>query len=161
MGSSNNVHLLETQFLWTAKVSPSTTLCWSTLCSPLRVQPSQSEQLTTGCTTFGQALSLASLWGLVEVLVRILRTPSHLLYESAMIRDQVCFISNKGGCLLTHPLYAIYKPDPLARTAHLRPPPSRRLSMRIFVQLFPSKERMRVMAPAHPIVAKTGFVQFE
>ena len=50
--------------------------------------------------------------------------PSHLLHDSAMIRDQVCPSSNKGGCFLTHPLFAIYKPDPLARTAYLRPPPS-------------------------------------
>ena len=44
--------------------------------------------------------------------------PSHLLHESAMIRDQVCSSSNKGGCLLTHTL-AICKPDPLAYTGHL------------------------------------------
>ena len=44
--------------------------------------------------------------------------PSHLLHESAMIRDQVCSSSNKGGCLITHPLFAIYKPDPFDRTAH-------------------------------------------
>ena len=110
---------------------------------------------------YGWALSLASFWGLVEVLARILWTPSHLLHESAMIRDQVCPSSNDEGCLLTHPLFAIYKPDPLACAAHLRPPPSRRLSTSIFVQLYPSKERMRVVALAHPFVALIGCVQFE
>ena len=43
------------------------------------------------------------LWGLVEVLARILWMPSLLLHESAMIRDHICPSSNKGGCLLTHP----------------------------------------------------------
>ena len=87
--------------------------------------------------------------------------PYHLLHGSAMIRDQVCSSSNKGGCLLTHPLFVIYKPDPVDRTAHLSPPPSRRLSISIFVQLSPSKERMRVMAPAYLLVVKIGCVQFE
>ena len=54
--------------------------------------------------------------------------PSHLLHELAMRRDQVCPSSNKGGCLLTHPLFAICKPDTFDRTAHLSPLPSRRLS---------------------------------
>ena len=77
-----------------------------------------------------------------------------------MIRDQVCPHSSKGGCLLTQPHFAINS-DPLARTAHLRPLPSRRLSTGIFVQLFPSKERTRVMASVHPVVAKIECVQFE
>ena len=47
--------------------------------------------------------------------------PSLLLHESAMRRDQVRPSSNKGGCLITH-LFAIYKPDPFGRTAHLSPP---------------------------------------
>ena len=103
----------------------------------------------------------ALLWGLVKVATQILWMPSHLLHESAMIRDQVCPSSNKEGCLLTHPLFAIYKPDPLSHTAHLKPPPSRRLSMNMFVKLYPSKERMRVTVPAHPLLAKIWCVQFE
>ena len=87
--------------------------------------------------------------------------PSYLLHEPAMTRDQVCPSSNKEGCLLAHPLFAIYKPDPLACTAHLRPPPSRRLSISILVQLYPSKERMKVMVVAHPLLVKIGYVQFE
>ena len=79
----------------------------------------------------GFAVGIA--WDLVEVLARIPWTPSHLLHESAVIRDQVCLSSNKERCLLTHPLFEIYKPDPLARTAHLRPPPSCRLSTSIIV----------------------------
>ena len=39
------------------------------------------------------------------------------------MRDQVCPNSNKGGCLITHPLFASYGPDPFDRTAHLSPPP--------------------------------------
>ena len=77
-----------------------------------------------------------------------------------MRRGQVCPSSNKGVCLLTHPLFAIYIPDTFDRTAHLSPPPSRRFSTSIFVHLSPSKDRMRVMAPAHPLVAKIGCVQF-
>ena len=98
-------------------------------------------------------LPLTLLWGLVEIVARILWKPSHLLHESAMIRAQVCPNSYKEGCLLKHPLFAIYKPDPLACTTHLRPPPSRRLSTSIFVQLYLSKERMKV-------VALIGCVQF-
>ena len=55
----------------------------------------------------------------------------------------------------------MYKPDPLAHTAHLWPPPSRKLSTSIFVQLYRSKERMRVAAPAQPLAALIGCVQFE
>ena len=116
---------------------------------------------TTGCTTSRWALSLALLWGLVEVLAQILWTPSHLLHESSLIRDHVCPSSNKEGCLLTHPLFVICKHDPLAHTAHLKPPPSHRLSTSIFIQLYQSKERMRVVAPTHPLVALIGCVQFE
>ena len=67
-----------------------------------------------------------------EVLARILRTTSQLLHDSAMRRDQVCPSSNKARCFITHPLFTIYKPDPLAYIAHLSPPPSRRLSMSMF-----------------------------
>ena len=35
---------------------------------------------------------------------------------------QVCPNSNKSVCFVTHPLFAIYKPDPLDPTAHLSPP---------------------------------------
>ena len=41
----------------------------------------------------------------------------------AIWRDQVCPINNKGGFLITHPLFVIYKPDPFSLTAHLRHPP--------------------------------------
>ena len=62
-----------------------------------------------------------------RILTQGLRTPSHLLHESAMRRDQICPSSNKEGCLITHPLFAIYKPDPFDRTAQFSPPPSHRL----------------------------------
>ena len=42
---------------------------------------------TTGCTTPEQALSLAKLWGSIEVMAQNLWTPSHLLHESTMRRD--------------------------------------------------------------------------
>ena len=58
--------------------------------------------------------------------------PSRLLHESAMRRDQVSPSSNKGGCFITHPLLALYKPDPFSCTAHLSPPPSRRPSKNSF-----------------------------
>ena len=55
--------------------------------------------------------------------------------SQAIRRDQVCLSSNKGGCFISHPLFAIYKPDPFGLTANLRPPPSRSLSMSRIVQL--------------------------
>ena len=152
---------METQLLWTAGVRPTTILCWPILCSPFGYSHLSLSRYTTGRTTSGRALYLVSLWGLVEVLVRILWMPSHLLYESAMIKDQVCPNSNKERCLLTHPFFVIYKPDPLAHTALIRPPPSRRISTSSFVQLHPNKQGMRVAAPAHPLVALIGCVQFE
>ena len=86
---------------------------------------------------------------------------SPLLHESAILRDQVCPSSNKEGSFVTHPLFVIYKPDALDCTAHLSPPPSRRLSTSVIVQWSPNKVRMRTMALAHPLVAKIRFVQFE
>ena len=50
--------------------------------------------------------------GLVEVLARMQLTPSLLLHESDVLRDQVCPSSKKEGCFITQPLFAIYKPDP-------------------------------------------------
>ena len=69
-----------------------------------------------------------------EVLTSTLQTPSHLLHASVILRDQVCPSTNKGGCFVTHPLFVVYKPDPLDHTAHLNPPPSLSIAMSIFVQ---------------------------
>ena len=62
---------------------------------------------TTGFTIFEWALSLALLWGLVEVLAWILWTPSNLLHESAVIRDQVC-PSRKKERFNSHILFLRY-----------------------------------------------------
>ena len=78
-----------------------------------------------------------------------------------MMKDQVCPSSNNEGCLFTHPLFVIYKPDPFDRTARHGPPLSHRLSTSIFVQLYLSREKMRVMVPTRPLVALIGCVQFE
>ena len=79
--------------------------CVGLPCVPLSGHSCLSlSRYTTGCTTCGWALSLASLWGCFKVLARILWMPSHLLHESAILRDQVCPSSNKEGCLLAHPL---------------------------------------------------------
>ena len=48
--------------------------------------------------------------------------------SQAIRRDQVFPSSNKGGCFISHPLFAMYKPDAFGLTAHLRPLPSLRLS---------------------------------
>ena len=88
-------------------------------------------------------------------------TPSHFLHVSAILRDEVCPSSNKGGCFVTHPLCAVYRPDPLDRTAHLSPPPSCRLATSFFVRWHPYKLRMRPVATAHPLVGENGFIQFE
>ena len=52
---------------------------------------------------------------------------SHWVHPSfcmsqAIRKDQVCPSSNKGGCLIPHPLLAIYIRDLICLTAHLRPP---------------------------------------
>ena len=97
-------------------------------------------------------------WGLTEVLARMQWTPSHSLHESALLRDQVCLSNNKEGGFITHPLFAIYKLDPLDHTAHLSPPPSRRLATSIIIQGSSNKVRMRTLVT---LVMKTGFIQFE
>ena len=78
--------------------------------------------------------------------------PSHLLHEPVILKDQVCPGSNKDECFVTHPLFVIYKPDPLDHAACLSPPPSCRLATSIIVQWYPNKVRMSTMALAHPLV---------
>ena len=79
---------------------------------------------------------------------------SLLLRKSAMRRDQVCPRNNKLGCLITHPLFAIYKPDLFGLTPHFRSLFYRRLSMSIFARLSPSQSLLRVMAPSPPLAVK-------
>ena len=76
-----------------------------------------------GCTAAGH-LCHWHWWDLLGVFID--SDPldaSHLLHESAILRDQVCPGSNKGGCFDTLPLFAIYKPDPFDHTAHFSPNP--------------------------------------
>ena len=93
-----------------------------------------------------------------EILTWMLQMPSHLPHESTILRDQVCHSSNKGGCFVTHTLFAIYKPVPLDCTAHLSPPPSRSLATSIFAQYHPTKVRISTVAPAHPLERENTFV---
>ena len=93
------------------------------------------------------------------LLTLILWTPSHLLHESDILRDQVCPSSNKRGCFDMHPLFAAYKFHPLDHTAHLSPPPSCRLATGVFVQQHPHKVRMRLAATAPLLVGENGFAQ--
>ena len=99
-------------------------------------------------------------WDLLRFLLTLISwTPSHLLHESAILRDQACPISNKGGCFDIHVLFVIYKPDLLDQTAHFRPPPSHRLATNVFIQQLPHKVKMRLAVTAHPLMGKNRFVQ--
>ena len=138
-------------FLWTIGDSP--------LSVPLVGLPFV---FLSGCSiAAGWALPLAWLGVFTEILTRILWTPSHLLHESAVLRDQVYSSSNKGGCFVIHPLFTIYKLDPLDHSAHFIPPPSCRLATSIIVQQHPTKVRTRTVVLSHPPVGENGFVQFE
>ena len=141
--------------------SSMTILCWPTLCFPFGVQLSQSEQLNYWLYHFCMGF-------VVDITLGFGRSSGSDPEDAFPPSAWVSYDKGSGFVLVarkedvySHILFLIYKPDPIAFTAHLKPPPSRRLFTSIFVQLYQSKERIRVVAPAHPLVVLIGWAQFE
>ena len=140
-------------FLWTTRVVLQLSHV-DPLCVPPRSTP--ISVFVVYCQLYHIWTSYCLMLSFFGVHLRILVwshcTPSLLLHQSAMRRDQVCRSSNKGGCLIKLP-FSIYKPDPFDHTAYLIPPLSRRLSTSLLSSCL-SEDRMRVVEPSPPLAVK-------